>query len=372
MAELSQRLGADGADAEIHWAVQPEFSALVRAFACVTKVIEVPRPSRLRDYIRALRALRRERYDLVIDLQGLLKSALIARFARLGAPTSPSAPAQKATPPHPPPARIASADEDVGAPTLPPRVRRVGPSFAREGSRLFYDALAGTLNKNRHAVDECMDILDFLKLGRPAAPIFPLTLPPSAAPASATTSPRIALAPFSRWDSKNWPESHFARLINILTEKRAAQIFIIGGKGDATAAEKIIELARTAAIPVPWQSPDPATKTEIINCAGKLSILESAALLKSCDCLITNDSGPMHIAAALGIPCVVPFGPTNPLRTGPYGANHKILRAPEGTCELAPCRKKICPKGTKACMSAITPEAALHLILRNFLVKSSH
>ena len=134
VAELKAQLGA-----EVHWAVQPAFAALVRRFACVDEVLEVPRPSDLAGFLRALRALRTRRYDLVVDLQGLMKSALVARAAR--------------------------------AP------RRIGPSFAREGSRLFYHELAGHRDKSRHAVEECLDIVRHLGLAMPAEPRFPLDVP---------------------------------------------------------------------------------------------------------------------------------------------------------------------------------------------------
>lgn len=301
-------------DAELDWAVQPAFAPLVERFACVSRVIPVPRPSETRAWLRALRELHRAPpYDLVVDFQGLLKSALVARAAR--------------------------------AP------RRIGPSFAREGSAAFYTELAGHRDKSRHAVEECLDVVRHLGLEMPARPLFPLRAPDvdpdSLAPAIASrTGPRIAVAPYSRWATKNWPESSFAEAIRILAEEADARIYLVGGPGDAPGAARI---AAAAGVPC-------------ANLCGALSLVGSAGLLARCGALLTNDSGPMHIAAALGVPCVVPFGPTDPARTGPYGPGHIVLRAPDA-CPLAPCRKRACPRRDGACLAAISPRRVADAVL---------
>ena len=308
-AELHDRL-----DARIDWAVQPAFASLVGAFSCVDRVLPVPRPSRLREWASALRAIRREGpYDLVVDFQGLLKSALVARAAR--------------------------------AP------RRIGPSFAREGSSLFYTELAGRRDKGRHAIDECFDVLRHLGLPVPAEPRFPIDVPdvdPDAlAPALAGLSgPRIAVAPFSRWTSKNWPPERFSEAIRLLVEGRGARVHLLGGPGDRAGAQAIVDAAGVPAA----------------NHCGDFSLLASAGLLARCSALLTNDSGPMHLAAALGVRCVALFGPTSADRTGPYGPRHAVLRA-EPECPRAPCRRRDCPLGTGACLASIPAARAVAALL---------
>ncbi len=88
-----------------------------------------------------------------------------------------------------------------------------------------------------------------------------------------------------------------------------------------------------------------------INIGGETSLPELAEIYKSAACVITTDSGPMHLAAAAGTPVVALFGPTNPARTGPYGSGHTIIRA---DLPCSPCLLKKCP--TKQCMEDITPE----------------
>lgn len=319
VAELRDHLGFS-----VDWAVQPEFADVVGSFSCVDRVLPVPRPSRLREWFSAVAALRRgPRYDMVVDMQGLLKSALVARAARRA-----------------------------------PGARLIGPSFAREGSRLFYGELAGRRDKQRHAIDENFDVLRHLGVPVPEEPRFPMRLPTIDLPAleaecglspaasgmadGAAAPLRIAVAPFSRWPSKNWPPERFSEAIAMVERRLGARVLVLGGPGDRDGASLMIGAAGVSAA----------------NLCGRLSVPESAAVLSRCAVLLTNDSGPMHIAAALGVPCVAPFGPTAADRTGPFGAIHSVLRAAPQVCLRAPCRKRVCPLGTGICMSSVTAEEA--------------
>lgn len=291
--------------AEVHWAVQPEGAGLVALFACVDRILTVPRRGGFREQRAAVAALRREPYDLVVDLQGLLKSALVGRLAR--------------------------------AP------RRIGPSFHREGARLLYSDVAGRRDKNRHAVEECLDVLEHLGLQRPDTPVFPLRLPDLPdGPAPPRGGPRIAIAPCSRWPTKNWPLGHFAALAQRLAEELGAELHLLGGAEDRPAAEQLLRQAGVSAR----------------NHCGEHSLGQTCALLARMDALVANDSGPVHMAAAVGTPCVVLFGPTLPDRTGPYGAGHRVLRL--GNCP--PCRARRCRRGEAICLSQLPPERALEAV----------
>lgn len=292
VAALKQHYGA-----EVHWAVQPNFASIVRCFACVDKVIEVPRPSKLREYLKALRALHRSgEYDMVVDFQGLMKSALVARAAR--------------------------------------SKKRIGPSFAREGAPMFYHALAGKRNKNRHAVEECYDILTYLGIPIPAEPMYPLTLPQYDLPQTENTpAVRIAIAPMSRWVTKNWPAESFSKLAEKLERDLNAAIYVLGGPGEKELGDQICAATKFGK-----------------NLCGVTSIAQTMAVLKQMDVLVSNDSGPMHMGVATYTPVAVPFGPTSPERTGPYGKGNLVVRANNCT----PCRKRVCPKGTIECMTAVS------------------
>ena len=106
-------------DAEVDWVTQPEYVDLVKSFPMVSAVIPFPRRNFWTCAGGLVRAVRAKHYDYVIDLQGLIKSAIVAQVARGG--------------------------------------KKIGPSFQREGSRFLYDEIAGRRNKDRHAVDEYLD-----------------------------------------------------------------------------------------------------------------------------------------------------------------------------------------------------------------------
>jgi len=88
-----------------------------------------------------------------------------------------------------------------------------------------------------------------------------------------------------------------------------------------------------------------------INLGGKTSLPVLAEIYKSARAVITTDSGPMHLAAAVGTPVIALFGPTDPARTGPYGKGHTVIRS---NLPCSPCLLKKC--STKECMEKITPE----------------
>lgn len=292
-------LKAAGA-AAVDWVVQPEYAELAAACPDVDRVIAFPRRGGGR--LNFLRELRRQRYDLAVDLQGLMKSAVIARLAR---------------------AR-----------------RRLGPSFHREGSRLFYSAVAGPRNRNRHAVDECLDALRALGWPEPEGPpVFPLRVPPY--PDADARRPRIALCPRSRWPTKNWPLEHFVALGRILLARLGGAVHVFGGPADAEAGERIVAEIRDAGAAE--------------NHCGRTGLIELAARLGGMDLAITVDSGPMHLAAALGVPVLALFGPTDPVRTGPYGASHRVMRFDRLTC--VPCFSERCARGDLACLRNVFPSA---------------
>jgi lipopolysaccharide heptosyltransferase I len=291
---LKKHLGA-----EIDWVTQPEYEAVVRCFSEVDRVLVFHRRNRLVHLREYLRTVRREKYDYIIDMQGLLKSALAGWVARGG--------------------------------------RFVGPSYQREGARLFYDAVAGTKNKNRHAVEEGLDVVRYL--GLPVDEVcFPLDfgVPPMTVPERS-----VALVPCSRWPTKNWPPEHFAVLAERLLEQGAERLFLVGGSDDHAVCSEIAEKI----------SPE-----KVCNACGRTTLPELGALLKRMDLVVTVDSGPMHIAAALQVPVVSLFGATEPARTGPYGDTAFTVEG-ENRLDCQPCFSRHCSRGDFACLwRNVTPE----------------
>jgi heptosyltransferase-2 len=140
--------------------------------------------------------------------------------------------------------------------------------------------------------------------------------------------------------AKRWPAERFAAVARAVSaRKRGVVWFVFGGPADHESGEAIAKLAGDS----------------VYNVAGKTSLREFMALLKLCRVLLTNDTGPMHIAAALGTPVVVPFGSTSPELTGPGlpGDPRNALIRGEAPC--APCFRRTCPIDFR-CMTSISVE----------------
>ena len=284
-----------GLSAEVHWVVNAEYVSLVRQFTDVDRVVPFPRHDGLRAIAGFVKQLRQTPYDLVVDLQGLLKSAWIARVARAA--------------------------------------RRIGPSFHREGSRLLYDAVAGPRNKQRHAVEENLDVVRYL--GLPAGePVFPVACP---VPDLPPDRPRVAMVCSSRWATKNWPPEGFAEVARRLQATCDASIFLVGGSDSRAVHERI----RTR------------LSGKVTDLAGRCTLVETLGVLNAMDLVVANDTGPIHMAAAVGTPVLALFGPTDPVRTGPFGPMHRVVQA---GLPCQPCFSRTCRRGGVPCMEGITPE----------------
>lgn len=298
---LKERTGAT-----IDWVVQPEYAGLLACCPDVARTIAFPRRRFVRGFLPFLFALRRERYDAIVDLQGLMKSALAARLARGG--------------------------------------KRVGPAWAREGAHRFYDAQPPRPEgPRRHAVDEWMAVADLVAPGAGPAPAPLVNF--REAETDGLPGPHVAFAPFSRWSTKDWPAGKFAELGRRLVAEMGCQIHIVGGRGDEAQGE-----ALTRQI---------GGRTD--NRCGKTDLPGLCSLLKGMDLLVTVDSGPMHWADAMGVPLVAVFGATDPARTGPYRQLAHVV-AKEGLA-CRPCHSRTCARGDLACLRELDVDGVFQAVL---------
>ena len=139
--------------------------------------------------------------------------------------------------------------------------------------------------------------------------------------------------------AKRWYPDRFAQVARQLADKWSAKVVIFGGSGETAIASDIeYRLDGTA-----------------LNIAGKTSVRELMALIKRCNFFITNDSGPMHIAAAFNVPLVAIFGSTDHTGTSPYNNTSVVVRS---DVECAPCKLRECPTDHR-CMTSVTEESVV-------------
>lgn len=291
-----------GLPATITWVVNAAYAPLLRHARDVDEVIPFDRRRPLRGLWRVVRELRQREHDLVIDLTGLFKSALITRLARGGL--------------------------------------RLGPSHARELSWLFYHRQAGSPDLDRHAVERYLDVVRDLGLEN-GERAFPLAFPPVPLPLEGTR-PVVVLIPGARWPTKVWPLAYFTELAERL-HQGGVQVLVVGDR--------------------PPPADDPFVGREgVLDLRGKTSLPELGGILQRADLVISNDTGPMHLATALGQRVIALMGPTDPRRTGPYGAGHQVLSTfpPCHPCLSRTCRN---PAG-QVCLRDLRPEEVHRTALR--------
>lgn len=295
--------------AHISWLVKEEWTPLLNNHPELDEILSVP--FRLWGINKLLRSVQQD-FDCVIDLQGLLRSGLLSGLSG---------------------AQI-----------------RIGFSDAREGGRLFYTHTVPIPKGPLHAVDR------YLLTGQ----LFGIesSLPSFIFPDFSTADeelselvrhcqipsdrPWVAMHTSARENPKRWPPERFAALADILVRDCHAAVLFIGSKADRDKVDGVAARMTQAAYKL----------------AGHTGLLSLAALLSRVSLLVCNDSGPMHLAAAVGTRVVALFGPTDPKKVGPYGEGHQVLK---GAVDCTPCTRSRCVQDG-ACLQAISVERAAHAI----------
>jgi len=300
-------------EADITWVVEESSSDIIKNHPYLNRVIISRRKqwvadlkklhnagktiAEIRSFIAAIREIK---YDLVIDFHGLFKSSMIV--------------------------------------LLSGGKRKLGYDSMQELSGLFLNEKIFE-DMQKHAVDRYLDFVRYLGAN--------IDNPEFYIPIEEENRTRVetllkangidinesfvAVNPVAFWDTKLWEDDKFARLCDRITEELEYKVVFTGSKGHGS-----IECIRSM-MTVPS-----------INLEGQTTLRDLAYLYSLSGLLITTDSGPMHIAAAMNTPTVALFGPTDPSRTGPYGKGHIVVRK-EMPC--SPCFLKKCD--TKRCMKEI-------------------
>jgi heptosyltransferase-2 len=315
MIPMLRALRESSADRRVHLLCKARYAGLFEGNGFLDRLIPVEQGD-LRDLMRLRRQLAREEYDAIIDAHNVIRSNLLFH----------SLPAKRKL-------QIAKS----------------------EMKKLLL--IRGKINLYRQVISQA-DRYAVLagSLGAPPRESFAeLPIPPDAARRAAAALSEaglgdgavVALAPGARWQTKMWPKEYFGELIARIAQG-GDRIVLIGGREDSALNA---EIARAA-------SPAP------LDLTGKLSIMESAAVLKRCAALVTNDSAPLHLAEAVGTPVVAFFGPT--VREFGYFPRLERSRSLEAELDCRPCSRngaRPCPYGTKECLTAINPQKAHEALL---------
>ena len=299
--------------ARLTWLVKRQWASLVERIDGVDRVWPVK--STLKGWLSQVPALRTEGFDLVVDLQGLFRSAAIGWLG--------------------------------GSPLL------VGFENGREGSPWFYSKRVPVPHVEMHAVDRYLLVAKAVGAAESGTPEFRFRIPPTDYEEVDRLLSRSGVTPgmswvamnvSARWPTKRWPAASFAEVADRLLQEGYGAVVMIGGPD---------ERAEVAAV-------SGMMKASAVDLAGATTVGLLPALLSRAALLITNDSGPMHVAAAMGIPVVALFGPTSAVRTGPYGVGHDVLtgKVPCSPCFSRPCHNTL----PLECLRLVSPQQVLSAV----------
>ncbi len=302
--------------AHISWLVEEGAAELLEYYPRLDEVLVCHRKSWLQkvrnpllwpaislDIMRFCHRLRSRRYDIIIDLQGLLKSAVWVGLAR--------------------------------------GTRKIGFDRTREGSWRFLNERLPPYDPDQHALERYLVVarylgakLDNVRVRDPWTSSEGHHFKKRIAEITDNSGgPLVACHPISRWETKLWTEANFASLADTMVRRLQATVVFTGASEDRDAISRIIQNAGAR---------------QLFNWAGTAGLRELAHLYKQSAVVVATDSGPMHLAAAVGTPVVALFGPTAPWRTGPHGNGHRVLRMDH---DCSPCFQRTCD--TMDCMTAI-------------------
>jgi lipopolysaccharide heptosyltransferase I len=306
--------------ASIDWLVSAKHSEVLRLVPSISRLLVLNDRGGANggtSLLPALVEIRRMGYDVAIDLQGLVKSAVIARLSGAG------------------------------------RVVGFNGKYARESlARFFYTDVHDpggegiyAPSETRHVVAINLGLLEPLGL-RAGPPEFPIDVPDSAVAAAVKDSAGrgyAVLNPGAAWPNKRWPPPRLAALASALRARRSLRSVVLWGPGEAELAQEVVALSGGAAVLAP-----------------KTSVADVAAIAKDAAVMVSGDTGPTHLAAAIGTPIVGIYGPTRPERNGPWMENDEsVSRATVCQCHhLRQCRAE------RMCLLDIEVEEVLSAVER--------
>src|ERR1017187_10475566 len=251
---------------QVTWVVEPRWAPLLEANPFVDRVVPLDRRTGA-GLARAWRELRAQRFDFAVDFQGLIKSALVACAARTE--------------------RIYGFDR----------------SLAREPlAAMFYSDRVPA--RSAHRVDRNLELA---AAARASTSVHVFPLPPGRAEGDLPAGAFVLASPLSGWRAKQWPLEYYARLAERLRREAGVPLVLNGPPGEGEALAGVAD-----------------TMLHLSSIEGLIDATRRAAVV------VGVDSGPLHVAAALGRPGVAIFGPTDPAQTGARKSTNNVLPTPHG------------------------------------------
>ena len=286
--------------AEIDWLVDGPHREFLELVPVVSSLV-VLRARGPAGWLEARRTMRARAYDVAIDFQGLVKSAVLAKMS--GA------------------RRVIGFDR---------------PGLREPFASAFYTESV-EVGEGSHVIQKNLRLA--ARLGAAGSdlefPIGAVQAPAVEAFVAADSAPFALINPGAAWPNKRWPPDRLAAIARRLRERHGLASVVLWGPGEQAAANAVVDAANGAARPAP-----PTGLRELI------------ALARHARLILSGDTGPLHIASALGVPAVALFGPTNPARNGPWRSDDvSISRYDQCSCHYERrCRRQV----DEWCLGTIT------------------
>jgi lipopolysaccharide heptosyltransferase I len=302
-------------DARIDWLVETQHREILRDNPDVDAVIDLDTLGwrrklfslgTWRDIRGSIARVRERRYDFVLDLQGTLKSAVSAYLARSD--------------------------------------RRIGFSsehLKERAAALLYTERVSTNGGRPHVIDRHLGLLRALDIETKARS-FPIAFSQAAEERAQSTLTQLGLTDFAilnpgaSWETKRWSPEKFGRVAAEIERIWKLRSLVVFGPGEEELARAVVDSSEGSA-----------------RLAPRTSVPELLPYIKKARLFVSGDTGPLHLASALGVPAVAIFGPTDPARNGPFGEGDVTVWK---EVECSPCYKTRCPGFGNVCLTSIEVE----------------
>lgn len=306
-------------NASIGWVINQEYASLLAGQSHLDEQLLFHRRGTARQYLHLLHELRERQFDLTFDLEGLMRTGVMAAVTR--------------------------------APL------RVGLETSREGAGSACHLTISDTGQGKSAFQRYWRIAEELGLGdRQPQTAIQTSESDRAWAASALrpfNGPILAIHPGASWVTKRWPVEKFAVVANKAMRQHGYSVVIVGGKSDLPVANELQTLLQGF-----------VSRKTVLNLTGQATLNQIAAVLSAADIVLTNDSDPMHLAAGLGTSVLGVFTCTSPAISGPRGNQHELV-ATQVSC--AASYKKQCPHSGRSqlcCMDELSPERVCAALAR--------